>query len=243
MWAVFCGLIGLRSPRFFQTGIFSYPFCTNTMNIRTKICGITRCEDAVAAARLGVDAIGLVFYPKSRRCVSIRQAQQIVRVLPPFVGAVALFVNETPEQIWRTLRQVPVDLIQFHGDETDEFCAQFDRPYIKAVRVRNAADIRAASEHFPRARALLFDAYHPDEYGGTGISFDWRWFEDSLPENFILAGGLNAGNVAEAVRLSGAAAVDVSGGVERAAGIKDEAKMAAFLQAVRTLPLRSGKEK
>lgn len=200
--------------------------------IRTKICGITRPEDAAAAARLGADAVGLVFYPQSKRAVTPAQAAQIVAALPPFVSAVALFVNESADNIRAVLRQVPIDTIQFHGDEDDAFCRQFARPYLKAVRVRHAEDIRAASSRFPNARAILFDAYHPQAYGGTGQSFDWTLLARYAGKPWILAGGLTPENAAEAVRISGAAAVDVSGGVESAAGIKDAAKIAAFLRSV-----------
>ncbi len=155
--------------------------------------------------------------------------------LPPFVSVVALFVNETAETIRETLRQVPIDIIQFHGDEDDEFCRQFDRPYLKAIRVQSASDIEAAQTRFPNARALLFDAYHPNEYGGTGLSFDWTLLPDNLTKPWILAGGLTPQNIAAAIQTSNAAAVDVSGGVESAGGIKDEAKMAAFIQAVRAI--------
>lgn len=200
--------------------------------IRTKICGITRPEDAAAAARLGADAVGLVFYPQSKRAVTPAQAAQIVAALPPFVSAVALFVNESADNIRAVLRQVPIDTIQFHGDEDDAFCRQFARPYLKAVRVRHAEDIRTASSRFPNARAILFDAYHPQAYGGTGQSFDWTLLARYTGKPWILAGGLTPENAAAAVRISGAAAVDVSGGVESAAGIKDAAKIAAFLRSV-----------
>lgn len=201
------------------------------MTVRTKICGITRVEDAVAAAALGVDAVGLVFFAKSKRCVDVAQAREIVAALLPFVSVVALFVNETADNIREILRTVPIDVIQFHGDEDDAFCRQFDRPYLKAVRVQNAADIQTAAEKFPHARAILFDAYHPDEYGGTGLRFDWRLLQNYRGKAWVLAGGLTPENVAEAVRISGAQAVDVSGGVESSGGIKDKQKMAAFLQA------------
>ena len=200
--------------------------------IRTKICGITRPEDAAAAARLGADAVGLVFYPQSKRAVTPAQAAQIVAALPPFVSAVALFVNESADNIRAVLRQVPIDTIQFHGDEDDAFCRQFARPYLKAVRVRHAEDIRTASSRFPNARAILFDAYHPQAYGGTGQSFDWTLLARYTGKPWILAGGLTPENAAAAVHISGAAAVDVSGGVESAAGIKDAAKIAAFLRSV-----------
>lgn len=197
--------------------------------IRTKICGITRPEDAKTAAALGADAVGLVFYEKSKRCVGIAQAQQIVRALPPFVSAVALFVNETAENIENILAAVPIDIIQFHGDEPPGFCRRFRRPYIKAVRVQTAGDITFAAAQYPDARALLLDAYVDGEYGGTGKSFDWTLLPAGFQTPWILAGGLTPGNVAEALRISGAKAVDVSGGVESSAGVKDAAKMAAFL--------------
>ena len=141
--------------------------------IRTKICGITRPEDALAAAELGADAIGLVFYAKSKRAVSIEQAQAVVKNLPPFVSVVALFVNENEQTIREILRQVPIDVIQFHGDEDDDFCRRFDRPYLKALRVQSAADIQTAYAKFPNARALLFDAYHrPNTWYGTKFRLD-----------------------------------------------------------------------
>lgn len=202
-------------------------------HVRIKICGITRPEDALAAARAGADAVGLVFYAKSRRAVTVAQAEEIVAVLPPFVSVVALFVNETEANIRAVLGRVAVDILQFHGDEDDAFCSRFDRPYLKAVRVRNAEDIERACADFPRARALLFDAYHPTEYGGTGQSFDWTLLPDTLEKPWVLAGGLTPDNVAEAVRAAGAGAVDVSGGVESAAGVKDGEKIRAFIAAAR----------
>ncbi|MCP2039726.1 phosphoribosylanthranilate isomerase [Neisseria sp. HSC-16F19] len=203
------------------------------MSVRSKICGITRPEDAVAAARLGADAIGLVFYAGSKRHVDIPTAQIIVAALPPLVSVVGLFVNATAAEVQTVLTQVPLDVLQFHGDEDDDFCRQFARPYLKAVRVQSADDIQAACTRFPGARALLFDAYHPQAYGGTGHSFDWTLLPSALPKPWVLAGGLTPDNVAQAIAVSGAAAVDVSGGVESAPGIKDAGKMAAFLQAVR----------
>ena len=155
--------------------------------------------------------------------------------LPPFVSVVALFVNENEQTIREILRQVPIDVIQFHGDEDDDFCRRFDRPYLRAVRVQSAADIQTACAKFPNARALLFDAYHPIEYGGTGQSFDWTMLHGNIGKPWILAGGLTAENVAEAVKISGAAAVDVSGGVEISGGIKSREKMAAFIQAVKAV--------
>lgn len=200
------------------------------MKPRIKICGITRPEDAAAAARLGADAVGLVFYEKSKRAVSIAQAQAVVRALPPFVGAVALFVNERAETIEAVLEQVPIDLIQFHGDEPPEFCRRFKRPYIKAVRVQSATDITAALATFADARAVLFDAHVNGEYGGTGHRFDWHLLPPDLGGRWILSGGLTPENVAEAVRITGAQAVDVSSGAESAPGIKSVEKMAEFIR-------------
>ncbi len=201
--------------------------------IRTKICGFTSAEDAVAAAELGADAVGLVFYEKSKRFVTPEQAAEIARALPPFVSVVALFVNEEAVRIEEILAQVPIDIIQFHGDEPPEFCRRFARPYIKAVRVQNSADIMAALETYPDARAVLFDAHIEGEYGGTGHRFDWNVLPERLNGHWILSGGLNPENAAEAVRITGARIVDVSSGVESAPGVKCPQKMAAFIAAVR----------
>ncbi|QEY26805.1 phosphoribosylanthranilate isomerase [Neisseria zalophi] len=201
--------------------------------VRTKICGFTRPEDARAAAELGVDAIGLVFYDKSKRAVNIQQAQAVVQALPPFVSVVGLFVNESAERINDILAQVHIDIIQFHGDETPEFCRGFRRPYIKAVRVQDTAGITAAIEQFADARAVLFDAYVDGEYGGTGHRFDWQMLPATLSGHWVLSGGLTPENTAAAIALTGATAIDVSSGVESTPGIKCPQKMAAFLQAAR----------
>ena len=205
------------------------------MNTRIKICGITRPQDALAAADLGADAIGLVFFSGSKRAVDVAQAQAVVRTLPPLVSAVGLFVNADAAEVAAVLQQVPLDVLQFHGDETAAFCRQFARPYIKAVRVAAAAaaDIDAAARDFTDARALLLDAAVPGQYGGTGQRFDWQLLPAQMPMPWLLAGGLDADNVAQAIAQSGAVAVDVSGGVESAPGIKDAAKMAAFIRQVR----------
>lgn len=197
--------------------------------IRTKICGFTRPEDAAAAAELGADAVGLVFYSGSRRCVSPQQAAEIVRALPPFVSTVGLFVNAKAAEIEQTLAQVPLDMLQFHGDETAEFCRRFKRPYLKAVRVQSRNDITAAAAAYPDARALLLDAYHADSYGGTGHTFDWHLLPESLPLPWILSGGLHSGNLAQALAQTGARSIDVSSGTESAPGIKSAEKMAKLL--------------
>ena len=198
--------------------------------IRTKICGITTPEDALYATHAGADALGLVFYPQSPRAIDITKAQKITAALPPFVSVVALFVNESAQNIRRILAEVPIHLIQFHGDEDDAFCRQFDRPYIKAIRVQTASDIQNATHRFPNAQALLFDAYHPSEYGGTGHCFDWTLLAEYSGKPWVLAGGLTPENVGEAVRITGAESVDVSGGVEASKGKKDAAKVAAFIR-------------
>lgn len=201
--------------------------------IQTKICGITRPQDAQLAAQLGADAIGLVFFAGSKRSVTIAQAQAIARALPPFVSIVALFVNETAERIHEILARVPIDVLQFHGDETPAFCQQFHRPYLKAVRVQTPADITAALRDFADARAVLFDAFVNGAYGGTGHTFDWTILPENLNAHWILSGGLTPENVAAALRVTRAQAVDVSSGVESAAGVKSHEKMAAFMAAVR----------
>ena len=200
---------------------------------KIKICGLTRPRDAQAAAELGADAVGLVFYAKSKRCVDAAQAAEIVATLPPEVAKVALFVNESAEQIRRILGAVPIDVLQFHGDEAPEFCRQFGKPYWKALRVQSAQDIAEAAEHYADAAALLLDAHIEGQYGGTGQVFDWRLLPDTMPLPWILSGGLNPDNVAAAVRQTGAAWLDVSSGVEQAPGIKSRDLMADFIWQVR----------
>ena len=200
---------------------------------KIKICGLTRPEDAQAAAELGADAVGLVFYAKSKRCVDAAQAAEIAAALPPQVAKVALFVNATADSIRRILGAVPIDVLQFHGDEAPEFCRQFGKPYWKAVRVRSAQDIVEAAERYADAAALLLDAHIEGQYGGTGQVFDWRLLPDTMPLPWILSGGLNPGNVAAALRQTGAAWLDVSSGVEQAPGIKNRDLMADFIRQVR----------
>ncbi|WMY92392.1 phosphoribosylanthranilate isomerase [Snodgrassella communis] len=202
------------------------------MKIRSKICGMTRVEDALLAARLGVDAIGLIFFAGSKRHVTLEQAQAIARAVPPFVTVVGLFVNASAAEVQEVLAHVPLDVLQFHGDECAEFCRQFQRPYIKAIRVRNTADIETAAATYTDARALLFDAAVAGQYGGTGQTFDWRLLPRQLNQPWILSGGLSPENIASAIRQSHAQAVDVSSGVEMAAGIKDGQKMQALIAAI-----------
>lgn len=200
---------------------------------RVKICGITRPEDGVEAARLGADAIGLVFYEKSPRNVSLEQARTIVRVLPPFVSVVALFVNPDEVFVRRVLDACPVDILQFHGEESPEFCRSFSRPYLKAVRVRPGVDLLEWAAAYHDARGLLADAFVEGAHGGTGAVFDWTLLPADLPLPLILSGGLTPDNVQDAVTKVQPAAVDVSSGVEQGKGIKDAAKMAAFISGAR----------
>lgn len=203
------------------------------MTTRIKICGITRPEDAEQAAKLGADAIGLVFYGPSPRNVDIEQACAIVAVLPPFVTSVGLFVNASADEIHSVLEQVNLDLLQFHGDESPEFCASFDRPWIKAIRMAEGVDLQVEAERYSQSWGLLLDAYHPALPGGTGESFEWTRVPDDMPTSVVLAGGLSAENVGEAIRIVRPYAVDVSGGVEAEKGVKDWGKMADFIAAVR----------
>ena len=203
-----------------------------TMNTRIKICGITRVQDGLAAARLGAHAIGLVFYDASPRAVDAQQARSIVDILPPFVTTVGLFVNAEAGAVRETLANVPLQLLQFHGDETPDYCAAFGVPYLKAVRVRPGVDLLQYSRDFRTARGLLLDAYVEGVHGGTGATFDWSLIPQSLPLPIVLSGGLDADNVAAAVRAVRPWAVDVSSGVESAKGIKDAAKMEAFMNGV-----------
>ena len=201
--------------------------------VRSKICGITRIEDALAAAEAGADAIGLVFYAKSPRAVTAEQARAIVRALPPFVTTVGLFVNASRCELNEILEVVPLDLLQFHGDETPADCEGYHRPYIKAVRVRPGEDLEAICKQYSGASGILLDTFVAGVPGGTGEAFDWSLVPARLSKPVILAGGLSAANVAQAIAQVQPYAVDVSGGVEVAKGIKDAEKIEAFMQAVR----------
>ena len=199
------------------------------MTVRVKICGITRIEDLHAACAAGADALGFVFYDKSPRHVSIDTAAALVRTLPPFVQSVGLFVDAEPATIKAVLASVPLDLLQFHGDETPEQCAHAGRPFLKAVRVKADTDLLKYAADFEAARGLLLDAYVPGVPGGTGERFDWSLIPSDLPKPVVLSGGLDPGNVAEAVRRVRPWAVDVSSGVEASKGIKDALLVARFI--------------
>lgn len=200
------------------------------MRTRVKICGFTRVEDALRAARLGVDAIGLVFYPPSPRNIEISKAVEIVSALPAFVTIVALFVDAKEAQINDVLARVPVDCLQFHGDESPESCRVYGKPYMKAVRMKPETDLHAIANQFHDASALLLDAYHPGIQGGSGSRFDWDVIPTDLPLPIVLAGGLTANNAGEAIASVKPYALDVSSGVEVTKGIKDAEKMAAFMR-------------
>lgn len=198
---------------------------------RIKICGLTRSQDVQAAVAAGADAIGLVFYPPSPRYVALEQAQMLARSVPPFVTLVGLFVNASPDEVHAVLAAVPIQLLQFHGDEDEAYCRQFGRPYIKVARVQPGLDLLEYAARFPSAQGLLLDAF-VDGYGGGGKTFDWSLIPPQLPLPLILSGGLDAHNVTEAVRAVRPAAVDVSSGVEAAKGIKDAVKITAFIAGV-----------
>jgi phosphoribosylanthranilate isomerase len=205
---------------------------------RVKICGITRVADALATVQAGADAIGLVFYERSPRRVDIAQAAQLATALPPFVSAVGLFVNAEATLVREVLAHVPLDLLQFHGDESPEFCAQFARPYLKAIRVKAGVDLLQCASVFSSAKGLLLDAHVEGVPGGTGATFDWSLIPKHLPLPVILSGGLDAENIAAAIEQVRPYAVDVSSGVETSKGIKDAAKIARFIQEVKRADVR-----
>lgn len=201
---------------------------------RIKICGITRENDLDDAVRLGADALGFVFYPPSPRFIEPSIAEKLIARLPPFVMSVGLFVNEDPARVRTVLDTVPLQLLQFHGDEDATYCRQFGLPYLKAARIRPGFDLLEYAASFPDACGLLLDAY-VEGYGGAGKTFDWNLIPPQLPLPIILSGGLDARNITTAVQALRPWAVDVSSGVEAEGrkGIKDAARMAAFIAGVR----------
>ena len=203
------------------------------MRTRVKICGLTREQDVRSAVELGADAIGLVLHAPSPRAVSLDIAAALAATVPAFVTVVGLFVDAEPEAVRRVLRQVSLGALQFHGSEPPDYCACFDRPWIKAVAMRDGIDPRVAAERYAGATSLLFDTFDARVAGGTGRRFDWDHVPAELAPHIVLAGGLHAGNVAEAVVRVRPHAVDVSGGVEASKGIKDYTKIAEFMQGVR----------
>lgn len=202
------------------------------MRTRIKICGITREADALAACTAGVDALGFVFYPQSPRYVTAARARELATVVPPFVSRVGLFVDPDADEVRRVLATSAVHILQFHGDESPAFCASFGLPWIKAARVRPGLDLLEFAARFSAADGLLCDAF-VEGYGGAGKTFDWSLIPESLPRPLILSGGLDAGNVGDAIRRLRPAAVDVSSGVEAAKGVKDATRINAFVEKVR----------
>ncbi|WP_448682057.1 phosphoribosylanthranilate isomerase [Pseudomonas nicosulfuronedens] len=202
--------------------------------VRIKICGITRVEDALAAAEAGADAIGLVFYAKSPRAVSIQQARAIVAALPPFVSTVGLFVDASRCELGEILDAVPLDVLQFHGDESPESCSGWHKRYVKALRVKPGDDVAAQIARYPQASGFLLDTYVEGVPGGTGLAFDWSLVPKDVQRPLILAGGLTVDNVADAIAQVRPYAVDVSGGVEASKGIKDAQKIRDFIAQCRS---------
>jgi phosphoribosylanthranilate isomerase len=203
------------------------------MATAVKICGITRVEDALAAAHAGAHAIGLIFHAGSPRLVSHDAARRVVDALPAFVTPVALFVDAQAAEVERVMEEVKPQLLQFHGEEPPEYCERFGMPYIKAAKVRQGVDLLQYARRYRTAKGLLLDAFVDGSHGGTGSTFDWALIPDQLSLPLILAGGLRPDNVADAVRRVRPWAVDVSSGVEAAKGIKDAARIAAFIRGVR----------
>jgi len=203
------------------------------MRTRIKICGITSTRDGLAAAHAGADAIGLVFYAPSPRAITAERAAEIASALPPFVTRVGLFVNPAPGEVESVLARCPLDLLQFHGDETPEQCAHYGKPFLKAFRVRQGVDLVESAAPYKAAAGWLLDAYRADVYGGSGEAFDWGLIPAGLDRPIVLSGGLDPGNVGDAIRRVRPWAVDVSSGVEASKGVKDAARIAAFIAGVR----------
>lgn len=200
------------------------------------MCGMTNTEDLAQAILLGVDAVGLVFYPDSPRYVPIEKAKRLLKDLPPFVEAVAVLVNPIREFVQQILEKLPILCLQFHGEETPEFCEQFGVPFIKAIHPHSASQIQDAMAHYSKASALLLDTPSDLGKGGTGLSFDWRIIPQFLPKPYILAGGLHEGNVLDALKLASPYAVDLCSGLEKAPGIKDHRKMSQLIKVLRDRP-------
>jgi phosphoribosylanthranilate isomerase len=203
------------------------------MATRVKVCGITRIEDGLAAASFGADAIGFVFYAPSPRYVAPAQAREIAAAIAPFVSTVGLFVDADVATVSNVLQTIRLDYLQFHGDESPEYCAQFGVPFLKAIRVKPGVDLLQYAAEFHAAKAILLDAFVEGTHGGTGQRFDWQLIPRNLPLPVILSGGLAPENVMDAIRRVMPWAVDVSSGVEIAKGVKDAGKIQQFMRGVR----------
>ncbi|MCF6766227.1 phosphoribosylanthranilate isomerase [Thiotrichales bacterium 19S3-7] len=202
--------------------------------VRVKICGITNLEDALFAANLGADALGFVFYKKSPRYISADKARSIITQLPPFIHSVGLFVNHTAEEIKEILTITPLSLLQFHGDENEDFIDQFQRPFIKAIRIKESSDFEDACHNFPNAQSILVDHYKENSFGGTGETFNWSLIPKQRKKSIILAGGLNCNNLLSAMKQISPEAVDVSSGVEKHKGIKDQNLIKKFINCAKS---------
>ena len=200
---------------------------------RIKICGITTLNDALAASNAGADALGLVFYSPSPRAIKIEQAKEICKKLPPFITKVGLFVNAEPKEVFEAINMLPLDLLQFHGEESSEYCEQFNKPWIKAIRVNTMTDIKKQVKDYHNAQGILLDTYVEGIQGGTGSQFDWSLIPSDLNKPIILAGGLTCDNITQAINQIRPYAVDTSGGVEIAKGVKDHNKIKIFIDKVR----------
>ena len=209
---------------------------------RIKICGMTQVQDIRFAASRGADALGLVFYEKSPRNVTLQKAMELMKGISPFVTVVGLFVNPTEDEVRSVLQCVPLDVLQFHGEEPAKFCASFGRPYLKAIRVRQGVNLVQYAADYAGAQGLLLDAYVEGTHGGTGESFDWALIPHDLPLPVILSGGLHADNVAMAIKQVRPYAVDVSSGVESAKGIKDSTRISAFINEVKNIDLQLSRQ-
>jgi len=203
--------------------------------MKVKICGITDSENAKKIGQLNINAIGLVFYDKSPRAISIPQANKIIDSLPPFISKVGLFVNSKSSYIDQVLNSVNIDTIQFHGDESPSDCSQFQMPFIKAIRMREGTNLLKQAEEFSSAAGLLLDSFEEDSYGGTGKSFDWNLIRDKVDLPVILAGGLNKDNVLQAIEKVQPYAIDISSGVEVEKGIKDIGKTKEIIEIVKSI--------
>lgn len=211
---------------------------THSRLVRVKICGLTDVDSAITAASAGADAVGLVFYGASpRNLADLALARDIALAAGPLINVVGLFVNPQPDEVAQVLEQVPLSLLQFHGDETDEFCRSFERPYLKALRMKPGVDIREKASAYSNAAGLLLDAYRPGVPGGTGEVFDWQQIPESLPRPLVLAGGLTPDNVERAIDTVRPWAVDVSGGVESRPGVKDADLIRRFIRRAKATPI------
>ena len=208
---------------------------------RVKFCGITRAEDARSAIALGVDAIGLVFVPGSKRCVDLEQAREVMSAVSPLVSVIGLFMDAATADVAAVLDALPLDALQFHGRESAEFCRQFKRPYVKALAMGDGVDVAHAASRYAGARGVLLDAHRTGEQGGSGLSFDWSLIPPALAERIILAGGLTPENVAAAITQVRPYAVDVSSGIESAPGIKCPRRMQLFMNEVERASAEQGR--